>query len=63
MAEHLCMAAKEVKILNERLIPFIKKIVYGKTSIQKEMLGGKMLGGKCPFRVVRTSDENFWKVS
>ena len=58
MAEHLCMAAKEVKILNDRLIPFIKKIVYGKTSIQKEMLGGK-----CPFRVVRTSDENFWKAS
>ena len=58
MAEHLCMAAKENKILNDRLIPFIKKIAYGKTSIQKEMLGGKMFCEKCPFRVVRTSDEN-----
>ena len=35
-----------------RMIQFIIKIVYGKTSIQKEMFREKKFCGKCPVRVM-----------
>ena len=37
--------------MRDRMIQFIKKVVYGKISIQKEMFGIKMFYGKSPFRV------------
>ena len=63
MVKHLRTGAKEVTN-NERLNDLVhQKIVSGKTSFQKEMLEEKLLCYKCPFRVSRTSDESFWKVS
>ena len=37
--------------MRDRMIQFIKKVVYGKKSIQKEMFGVKMFYQKSPFRV------------
>ena len=43
------------------MIQFVKKIVYGKANTQKEMFREKMFSGKCPFRVIGTSDKSIWK--
>ena len=43
------------------MIQFIKKIVYGKTSIPNNMFGEKMFYVKYPFRVIRKSNESSLK--
>ena len=62
MAKHLKGLQKKLKILKDRLIQFIKKIVYGKTNIQKEMFSEEMLRGKCRLRVTGIRNESSWKV-
>ena len=52
----------KLQILKDHLIQFIKEVVYGKTSIQKEMFGENMFCGKCPFGVIGAKYESLWKV-
>ena len=59
MAKHLGMAPKEGESLTD---PVHQKIVYGKTSIQKKIIGEKIFCGKFTFRVIEASDASCWKV-
>ena len=50
-----------LEILKDLLFQFIKTVVYGKTNIQQEIFGEKVLCIECSCVAIRTSGEISWK--